>query len=297
AVYRALAQLERDGLVAAAAEAPAARSSRRMYRVTPTGERVLREWMSVVKEEHDHLSQVLRRYQATGTTDAMLAEVEGGWSGALGLAWSAVSSTSNRHRPLVPVGPSGSRSRSMPTHDDDRATQRVTPRRFHLLPDRSVILVEARSTVGPLSFGTVGLSGTIDAVLKGGRVVADGQTAAHLEIDVTGLRSGNALYDAELLRRIDARRFPLATVDLAQCAPTGPGGRYRLSGELTFHGVTRATEGTVSIDATSDSTLVITGDQVFDIRDFAIPSPTLLMLRIYPDVHVRLHAEAELEER
>ena len=48
--------------------------------------------MGVIKEEHDYLGQVLRRYQATGTTDAVLAEVEGGWAAALGLGWSPVSS-------------------------------------------------------------------------------------------------------------------------------------------------------------------------------------------------------------
>ena len=36
----------------------------------------------------------------------------------------------------------------------------------------------------------------------------------------------------------------------------------------------------------------MTGDQVFDIRDFGIESPTVLMFRIYPDVTVRLHVEA-----
>ena len=41
---------------------------------------------------------------------------------------------------------------------------------------------------------------------------------------------------------------------------------------------------------------VITGEQVLDIRDFAIPSPTVLMLRIYPDVRVRLQVEAEPED-
>ena len=50
------------------------------------------------------------------------------------------------------------------------------------------------------------------------------------------------------------------------------------------------------MDALSQQRLVVTGEQVFDIRDFAIPSPTMLMLRIFPDVRVRLHVEAELEE-
>jgi hypothetical protein len=59
--------------------------------------------------------------------------------------------------------------------------------------------------------------------------------------------------------------------------------------------VTRPAEGTVCVEAISDRRLVITGEQVFDIRDFAVASPTMLMLRIYPDVRVRLHAEAEVQ--
>ena len=183
------------------------------------------------------------------------------------------------------------------------------PKRFRLVPDRSVAMIEVRSTVGPISFGTVGVAGSIEAAvaddLRTGFVVpAEGddpeswrrRLAGHIEIDVSGLRSGNGLYDAELLRRINARRFPTATVDLRDCAASGLGSRYQLEGDLTFHGVTRSVQGTVSVEAASEHHLVITGEQVFDIRDFAIPSPTVLMLRIYPDVRVRLHAEAELEE-
>jgi polyisoprenoid-binding protein YceI len=116
-----------------------------------------------------------------------------------------------------------------------------------------------------------------------------------LTIDISRLTSGNKLYDAELLRRINARRFPTAHVELRECAASGPGARYRLAGELTIHGETRPAQGTVNIEMLSDRRLVITGEQVFDMRDFAIASPTVLMLRIYPDVRVRLHAEAELE--
>ena len=65
-VYRALAQLEKDGLVESRADVPAAGHERRVYGVTPLGERVLGVWMSVIKEERDLLGRVLRRYQATG---------------------------------------------------------------------------------------------------------------------------------------------------------------------------------------------------------------------------------------
>jgi hypothetical protein len=168
-------------------------------------------------------------------------------------------------------------------------------RHFRLTPDRSVVLIDVRSTVGPISFGADGLTGSIAADITDGAIRPRSHPSAHVEIAVDGLRSGNRVYDAELLRRIDARRFPTATLDLGRCLAVGSTGRYRVAGELTFHGVTRPTEGTVDIAVAADGRLVVTGEQVFDIRDFAVPSPTVLMLRIYPDVRVHLHVEAKPE--
>jgi DNA-binding PadR family transcriptional regulator len=299
AIYRALAQLERDGLVEASSQSPTAGQARRVYRVTALGERVLRMWMGVIKEEHDYLGQVLRRYRATGTADAVLAEVEGGWTAALGSGWSAVSSTSSPPRPIVALEsepPEAAESPDLGLEGEDvDPLDAFRAGRFRLVPERSVVLVEVRSTAGPLSFGAVGVDGYVEAEVSNGTLRTDTAPSAVLRIDVSGLSSGNDFYDAELSRRIEARRFPQATVELRECAPSGPG-RYGLKGELTFHGVTRPAQGTVQVEATSDRRLVITGEQVFDIRDFAIPSPTVLMFRIYPDVRVRLHAEAELEE-
>jgi hypothetical protein len=104
------------------------------------------------------------------------------------------------------------------------------------------------------------------------------------------------LYDAELLRRIDARRFPIARLELSGCSAVASANRYRVEGALTFHGVTCAVDGTVHVTLRPDGRLVVTGEHVFDIRSFAVPSPTMLMLRIYPDVRVRLQIEAEADE-
>jgi DNA-binding PadR family transcriptional regulator len=300
AVYRALAQLEQDGLVEASSQSPTAGTARRVYAVTEMGARVLRVWMGVIKEEHDYLGQALRRYQATGTSDAVLAEVEGGWSTALGAGWSPVSSSSGVRRRLMPVGPDDTDAAgndgeplTEKTEKDEAARQ---PRRFHLVSGRSAVLIEVRSSAGPITFGTMDVSGSIEAVVVDGVLQTDVAPSGSLTIDVCGLNSGNKLYDAELLRRINVRRFPTVQVDLRECAASGPGTRYRLAGDLTIHGETSPAEGNVNIEAPSEGRLIITGEQVFDMRDFAIPSPTVLMLRIYPDVRVRLHAEAELEE-
>ena len=153
---------------------------------------------------------------------------------------------------------------------------------FALVPDRSAVLVEARSSVGPLTFGVIGLTGSIETRVRGGGVLPDELTTATVIVPTEGLRSGNAIYDAELRRRIDARRFPEVVLELDECVPSGAPDHYQVASEVTIHGVARRLEGTVVVDQPSPGRLSVTGEQVVDIRDFDISSPTVLMLRIYP---------------
>ena len=74
AVYRALAQLEKDGLVESRSAQSKAGTARRVYGLTEDGEVALRRWMGVMKEERDGLDRVLRRYRATATPQALLAD-------------------------------------------------------------------------------------------------------------------------------------------------------------------------------------------------------------------------------
>ena len=115
-VYRALAQLEADGLICSSPETSLAGQGRRVYSLTEQGEQALRHWMGVIKQERDGLDRVLRRYVATGTIDAVLAEVEGGWHAVTATPWSAVSSTSRMDRSHdSPVSPAVDPDRLNPT--------------------------------------------------------------------------------------------------------------------------------------------------------------------------------------
>ena len=101
------------------------------------------------------------------------------------------------------------------------------------------------------------------------------------------------MYDAELMRRIDARRFPVLKLDLSGCRQSGSPDRYRLRGDVDFHGSTRSLEGAIELTQPAPGTLVVRGEHTVDIRDFGMASPTVLMLRIYPDVTVNIQIEAE----
>jgi polyisoprenoid-binding protein YceI len=166
--------------------------------------------------------------------------------------------------------------------------------RFRLVPERSSLAIDARSNVGPIRWEATGLQGGFELMEQGPETVDPRKAQwAELEVAVEGLTSGNPLYDAELMRRIDARTYPTAQVALRHVDPVGTGNRYQLQGNLTFHGVTRLLTGTVEIAFPASGVALIYGEKVIDIRDFDVRSPAVLMLKILPDVRVRMSLEAE----
>lgn len=167
-------------------------------------------------------------------------------------------------------------------------------RRFHLVPERSAVVVEARSNVGPILFGAAGLAGEIEVAVAGSRVEGPG-ARARVEVRVDQLASGNDLYDSELRQRIDARRYPRSIVDLRDAEAVEGTGSFRVSGDITFHGVTRAMSGDVAVNLGEDGRIVVSGEEEVDIRAFGLSPPTMLMLRIRPEVRICLHLEAEAE--
>ena len=166
---------------------------------------------------------------------------------------------------------------------------------FRIDPDRAALVLVARSNAGPITFGATGIEGSISAAVSGGEVATTVPPVARLEVPVQRLTCGNGLYDAELLRRVDARLFPRAVVELRDASPVGATGRYHVEGSLTFHGVTRSMAGTVAVFFPEPGRMVIEGEQVLDMRHFEITPPAVAMLRIYPEVRVQLHLEADID--
>jgi polyisoprenoid-binding protein YceI len=114
-----------------------------------------------------------------------------------------------------------------------------------------------------------------------------------LALSVDRLTSGNALYDRELKRRIDARRFPTITGRITSFGATESSGRFMVGGDLSFHGHTRNFEHDMAIEV-HDSTIELRGDYVFDIREFDMKPPSMLMLKVYPEVAVRVELHGDV---
>jgi polyisoprenoid-binding protein YceI len=165
----------------------------------------------------------------------------------------------------------------------------MTALRFSLDPVRSCVWVDARSSLLPIKTQTRGLQGWVElSLLPDGAVNLDVPVQGRLEIAVDRLSSGNQLYDRELKRRIDARHHPLIIGQISGVSPGGRQGRYRVAGDLSFHGETRAFEHDMTIAVHGKSSIELKGDRVFDIREFGMKPPSMLMLKVYPEVAVRV---------
>jgi DNA-binding PadR family transcriptional regulator/polyisoprenoid-binding protein YceI len=278
-VYRALADLEEDGFVVPSDEPPLAGSVRHVYAITPEGQDVLESWMSVVSQERACLELVLKRYWYCNAQ--RVPELTDGQAPA----------------PSAPHGDEGAAEAA-------GATGRM---RFDLSRRRSSIMVEARSNIGPIAFSTTAIDGWVEAELSDGLVQVEPPPSSHLEVQVSSLSSGNILFDNELLRRVDARRFPTVALDLQAVTRVGEANVYEVVGDVTIHGVARRLSGSISATAVEAEArqngrpgrrrLLVTGEYVLDIRHFNMEVPRMPLFKIYPDVrlHLRLEAAAVAE--
>jgi polyisoprenoid-binding protein YceI len=138
-----------------------------------------------------------------------------------------------------------------------------------------------------------GLEGFFEGTLAEGAALDLGaQVRAILELPISALSSGNPLYDREMRRRVDARRYPRIEAVLTRMEPAGADGIYQAEGEVTFRGITRQVSDEVRLSCPAPGTIVFEGQHVFNLPDFGMEPPRILMLRVYPDVKVRVRIVA-----
>ena len=167
--------------------------------------------------------------------------------------------------------------------------------RYNIVPERSRVWIDARSSLHPIHSTTDGLEGYIDLDASDGRPNLDVPPEGELTLPVTRLSSGNRLEDRELHKRIDERRFPTINGVLTKMEQLDGDSQYRVSGDLAFRGVTRRVEDEMTVNVVDDRTVQLEGQSTFDIRDFGMEPPRILMLRVEPDVVVRVEIVAVKE--
>lgn len=160
--------------------------------------------------------------------------------------------------------------------------------RYEIVPDESHVWIDARSSVHPIHVEVDGLEGHVEVESNGeGLTLAAG---SHVQVAVERLESGNPLVDLETKRRVDVRRHPRIAGE-ATAVEVSDNGSLRMTGDLTFRGVTTTVTGNVTLAVDGDD-VVVEGEQQFDVRDWGMEPPRLLLLKVEPIVSVRIRVRA-----
>jgi polyisoprenoid-binding protein YceI len=153
--------------------------------------------------------------------------------------------------------------------------------RYEIDPDGSQVWIEGSSSVHPIRATATGLTGWVEL---------GEELRGEVRIEVGRLQSGNPLVDRETRRRVDAGKFP-EIVGTVIDSERNEGQDISLRGEIEFRGEVRSVAGRVTATV-EDDTLTVEGSESFDVRDWGLEPPRVALLRVHPDVTVRIHIEA-----
>jgi polyisoprenoid-binding protein YceI len=167
--------------------------------------------------------------------------------------------------------------------------------RYRLLPDRSKVWADARSSLHPISLETTGLEGFLEMVIVDGHLDTTAPVSGGVELDASLLKTGNGLYDRELESKLEMRKYPRVRGRVISVKALESGTTYRVQGELSLRGQTSPVQGDVRMRIIDATTVEFQGEQTIDIRNFGLEPPKFLMLKVYPDVKLRGLVIAQLE--
>jgi polyisoprenoid-binding protein YceI len=164
----------------------------------------------------------------------------------------------------------------------------MRPVRYSFDSERSCVWVSGRSNLHPINTETRGVTGWFEASTRAdGSLDLDRPYSGELQLAVSKLTSGNQLYDHELRRRLDAKRYPIIEGRVTRLAADGPHPGYLVAGDISFHGKKRSFEHGMHIEL-GEEEASLNGEYVFDIRQFGMKPPSMLMVRVYPEIEVRV---------
>lgn len=164
--------------------------------------------------------------------------------------------------------------------------------RYAVSPAESALTVDARSTLHAVRATVSDVTGYIAAAWNAdGSLTLVPPPVMHVEFPIDHVHSGNALQDREMRKLVDANRFPKVAADLRSAELLSPPNRYKASGAVTLVGRSRTYGGEFTI-ARDGENVVLDGELAVDMRDFGLKPPSLLLLKVDPNLRVRLRLVA-----
>jgi hypothetical protein len=80
--------------------------------------------------------------------------------------------------------------------------------RYRIIAERSRLWVEARSSLHPIKAESGEVSGYVEIEIGAGGPDLKVPPQGRIDVNVESLKTGNVLYDREVEKRLDTRKYP-----------------------------------------------------------------------------------------
>ena len=151
-----------------------------------------------------------------------------------------------------------------------------------------MVTIDAKSNVRPIHASTNGLKGVVDIEFDAaGAVDLSTPPSGRVSLAIDGLQLGSRM-DRELQKRMDTRRFPSIECVFVNVEVSEGGGTYLVSLDVSCRGITRRQVYDMHLERLDDQTIYLKGSVRFDIRDFGLALPKLLLFKVEPEVELQL---------
>lgn len=161
--------------------------------------------------------------------------------------------------------------------------------RFEVVPGESGLWVRAHSSIHTIECSSKGIEGFIEADMnEDGRFDTSNDPAARIEVPIQSLTTGNTIYDREIYRSVGARLHPLVVGELALLKETDEPSRYEITGSLTFRDLTCTYTDYMTLEPDPSGRIRLEGECRIDLTDFSFEPPRFMMLRVHPEIDVRM---------
>ncbi len=116
-----------------------------------------------------------------------------------------------------------------------------------------------------------------------------GRAEIRVKAPVLGFNSGNSNRDAHALETLEAFKYPF--VEFASDSVRRDGGRYRVFGNLSFHGVKRPLDFFV-VPHFGEGRVRITGTFDVKLTDYKVKRPSLLLMPVEDNLRIQIDVAA-----
>jgi hypothetical protein len=171
--------------------------------------------------------------------------------------------------------------------DDAAHRAAITVARHVVVPTMSRLYIDVQTTGKPIWGKGIWMSGWFRGALSGDQLLLDPKPEMHLDVPIASLRSENPFYDREMRAVMASRRHPSLLASLRDIWALSTPNHFGVIGDITVRGTTLPVEGTLKVSI-FDKRLIVSGEQMMDIRKFGVEPPKIPLVTIKPEFLVRI---------